>query len=103
MTAEPRNESVTARIDAAWGELLNVDDRTSPEEYPDMCLITRGELAGFMERPAPSAVTTERYDIVDYLRQGGERINGVFHGWDSEMAGYALAFADMIEAGKHQS
>lgn len=47
--------------------------------------------------------TTERYDIVDFLRQGGQRINGVFHGWDSEMAGYAEGFADMIEAGEHHS
>lgn len=46
--------------------------------------------------------TIERYDIVDFLRQGGQRINGVFHGWDSEMAGYATSFADMIEAGMHQ-
>lgn len=34
----------------AWAELVNVDDRTSPEEYPDHCLITFEELASFMER-----------------------------------------------------
>jgi hypothetical protein len=34
----------------AWEILVNFDDRTSPEEYPDMCLITRGELIEFMSR-----------------------------------------------------
>lgn len=36
-------------FEEAWDELVNVDDRTSPEEYPDMCLITRDELRTFME------------------------------------------------------
>lgn len=36
--------------EAAWDELVNMDDRTSPEEYPDMCLITMEELRSFMER-----------------------------------------------------
>jgi hypothetical protein len=36
----------------AWDVLVNVDDRTSPEEYPDMCLITRDELIDFMSRTA---------------------------------------------------
>lgn len=35
---------------AAWQELCDKDDRTSPEEYPDMCLITKDELADFMAR-----------------------------------------------------
>lgn len=37
-----------------WQELLEKGDRTSPEEYPDMALITRGELADFIERAAPA-------------------------------------------------
>ena len=39
----------------AWDELVNFDDRTSPEEYPDMCLITRDELIDFMERATPAS------------------------------------------------
>ena len=39
----------------AWDELVNVDDRTSPEEYPDMCLITRDELIDFMKRATPAS------------------------------------------------
>ena len=37
-------------IDEAWTELLEKDDRTSPEDYPEMCLITKEELADFMRR-----------------------------------------------------
>lgn len=35
-------------VDQEWQALLEKDDRTSPEEYPDMALITRTELAGAM-------------------------------------------------------
>lgn len=40
----------------AWQDLVDKDDRTSPEEYPDMALITREELADYMEasHPAPA-------------------------------------------------
>jgi hypothetical protein len=46
--AATRGEGVSAS--EAWQELVEYDDRTSPEEYPDMALITREELASFMER-----------------------------------------------------
>lgn len=35
-------------VEAEWQALLDKDDRTSPADYPDMCLITRNELAGVM-------------------------------------------------------
>ncbi len=34
----------------AWSDLVEKDDRTSPEDYPDMALITEDELREFMER-----------------------------------------------------
>lgn len=34
----------------AWNELVHKDDRTSPEDYPDMCLISFDELKDYMER-----------------------------------------------------
>lgn len=37
-------------ISSVWQELVEKDDRTSPEEYPDMALITRDELADFLAR-----------------------------------------------------
>jgi hypothetical protein len=36
-------------IERVWQDLLDKDDRTSPEEYPDMVLITREELASAAE------------------------------------------------------
>lgn len=33
-------------VDFIWQGLLDKDDRTSPEEYPDMALISKGELSG---------------------------------------------------------
>ncbi len=44
--ANPR--SLTSRISEAWQDLLDKDDRTSPDDYPEMCLITRDELANYM-------------------------------------------------------
>lgn len=35
-------------LEQSWQVLLDKDDRTSPEEYPDMCLITRTELSEFL-------------------------------------------------------
>jgi hypothetical protein len=45
---------MTTILDEAWRELVEKDDRTSPAEYPDMALITRDELAGFMALATPS-------------------------------------------------
>lgn len=52
----------------AWDELLNRGDRTSPEEYPEMCLITFPELRDFMSRvvqPAPLRTTGPKAVILD--------------------------------------
>lgn len=35
--------------DEAWTDLLEKDDRNSPAEYPEMCLITKDELAGYID------------------------------------------------------
>jgi hypothetical protein len=37
-----------ALVDRLWQELCDKDDRTSPADHPDMCLITKGELMLFM-------------------------------------------------------
>lgn len=42
----------------AWQELLDKDDRNSPEDYPEMCLITFGELREFMSRGTMTAQPT---------------------------------------------
>jgi hypothetical protein len=38
----------SAFADEAWRDLLEKDDRTSPEDYPDMALITHDELASII-------------------------------------------------------
>lgn len=43
----------------AWQELSEYTDRTSPAEYPDMCLITFDELRMFMARPQPGCICGE--------------------------------------------
>lgn len=37
-----------ALVERAWQDLLDKDDRTSPEDYPEMCLITKDELADIL-------------------------------------------------------
>jgi hypothetical protein len=39
-------------IDDCWRELSEMDDRTSPADHPEMCLITLHELAAFMAMAA---------------------------------------------------
>lgn len=61
---------------AAWQELIERDDRTSPEEYPEMALITRDELAEFMRRAIPPhdalvKALREAIDAMDYVPLAG--------------------------------
>ena len=42
----------------AWQDLLEKDDRTSPEECPDMALITYEELQAYMEAYAKSLTSS---------------------------------------------
>lgn len=43
-----KSGDIPADVAEAWQELCEKDDRTSPAEHPDMCLITRDELLGYM-------------------------------------------------------
>ena len=43
-------DPVTAEILRSWVDLCEKGDRSSPEEYPDHCLITFDELADYMRR-----------------------------------------------------
>lgn len=62
-------------IDECWQESLDVDNRASPEEYPDFALISHAELADYMRRaagatPAPDrdAVLEEAAWVVESMR-----------------------------------
>lgn len=40
--------SIDTLLGTSWQQLCDKDDRTSPAEYPDMCLIKREELSQFL-------------------------------------------------------
>lgn len=44
MTEEAEAKPFSVLVEERWQFLLDLDDHTSPEEYPDMCLIKYGEL-----------------------------------------------------------
>lgn len=48
--AETTHPTFDDVVREAWTDLVEKDDRRSPEEYPDMALITQDELREFMER-----------------------------------------------------
>ena len=48
MVSGSSTKDIPTDVAEAWQELCEKDDRTSPAEHPDMCLITRDELLGYM-------------------------------------------------------
>lgn len=42
------NTEIEPYVNDAWQSLLDKDDRNSPADYPDMCLITKKELAEYI-------------------------------------------------------
>lgn len=56
MTQKPNNPVVQqvddrpATAEALWQEMVEWDDRTSPEEYPEMAMLTFEEFADFLNR-----------------------------------------------------
>ena len=57
-----------------WQELVEMDDRTSPEEYPDHALITREEFFGFL-----AIVREEAAKVADVYHVGLKGIGA--RGW----------------------
>lgn len=49
----PTESAFNDDVDREWQRLCEKDDRTSPAEYPDHCLISRDELADAMRREQP--------------------------------------------------
>jgi len=92
-------EPAPASLDEIWQELIERDDRPSPEKYPypDMVLITKDELGEFIRSAAPAPAvhqgvcyregppTPEDYDeaIIDLMNARNQRISmarGEFQG-----------------------
>lgn len=61
--------------EAAWRDLVEKDDRTSPADYPEMCLITFDELADYMA----SAVSTLPTPDVEALRAALIHASAQYH------------------------
>ncbi|KEZ00622.1 hypothetical protein AI27_17950 [Sphingomonas sp. BHC-A] len=113
LSSPPAVEQGAMTPEEAWQELVEYDDRTSPEEHPDMALITFEELRAFMGA-ASGAAPRERAQVVKWLRMcsdGARRHHAeVCRREDDEildaivtrMNTYAFA-ADQIEAGVHAS
>jgi hypothetical protein len=47
-------------IAEVWQEILDKDDRNSPEEYPEMVMITYEEFADYMQRASSGSARGER-------------------------------------------
>jgi hypothetical protein len=68
---EPVAVSDGLTLDEAWQDLVDKDDRTSPEEYPDIALITRGELDEYMR----AAVAQYRLSPLPTLQRLGQEFD----------------------------
>lgn len=51
--------------DEAWLDLSEVTDRTSPAEYPEMCLITSEELADYMHSAFQDGITQAAWTLLN--------------------------------------
>ncbi|KER37251.1 hypothetical protein AL00_06140 [Sphingobium indicum F2] len=68
-TVEPAGNGREAMTpEEAWQELVEYDDRTSPEEYPDMALITFEELRAFMGAASGATPPAPALDGVSLAR-----------------------------------
>ena len=54
-------------LDEEWSRLVEKDDRTSPEEYPEMCLITREEVGEIIERARLAASQPDREAVKEFI------------------------------------
>lgn len=70
--APAQDPDIDGLVDELWQDLLERDDRTSPEEHPDMALITRDELRAALaayEASKDERLTRERDEARRALRE----------------------------------
>ena len=68
--AKMREAAQTALIERLWQSLLDKDDRNSPEEYPDMAMLTFEEFAGYIR--AATDPHSERIAALTEALEGAE-------------------------------
>lgn len=94
-TAQHQAAELEARIKDAWDSLLNKDDRNSPADYPEMCLITREELGEYMADAAFVEPPTKMTDqvLIDAWKKHGGAISddGRAGAWEAELPGVLRA------------
>jgi hypothetical protein len=64
MTERTSSETETFTPQDAWDELVHKDDRTSPEDYPDHCLISFDELQDLMLRGHAQRPAVSEADVI---------------------------------------
>ena len=55
-------EEVRAEIERLWQSLLDKDDRNSPEDYPDMAMLTFDEFSGYINQTLRWALNEQETD-----------------------------------------
>lgn len=102
MTRTPE-EIATAAAEETWKELLEVDDRTPPEEYPDMILIEFHELETCLfqairaERQAAEERVKKLADFVENYNAGNRSCGA---GWS--LRDCAIEIRAQLAAGKEE-
>lgn len=71
-------ERLQKEMNEAWQEHLDRDDRTSPEEYPEMALITQDEFFRYMQQAASL--------YADTIARQREEIGRLRTGWLAQAA-----------------
>ena len=67
MVMPPDDAQPSAEALGLWRDLCEKDDRTSPEEYPDMALITQDEFCSTLDRSRAAGVREERARIAAHI------------------------------------
>ena len=66
-TTEPSKEAHSKEALELWTDLCEKDDRTSPEEYPDMALITQDEFCAALDRFRAAGAEKVRALVIEEL------------------------------------
>ena len=89
---DPAGDLFARLVDESWSSLCERSDRTSPAEHPEMCLITRDELAEFIETARLTGGLTVAAAMPE---EGGQAVSypepGPGHVWFSQASRDVLA------------
>ncbi|EQA97249.1 hypothetical protein [Sphingobium sp. HDIP04] len=84
LSSPPAADQEAMTPEEAWQELVEYDDRTSPEEYPDMALITFEELRVFMGAASGATHPAPALDGVREALEAGRSMLIRHHHWHTQ-------------------